>query len=158
MGIPYRPNEKPLNLRAFGVSLTEIFENLSQHLGRTIEVALEPGRYLVAEAGGMLVEVTDLKKTPGHFFVGVNSGFNHLIRYALYNSYHHVYNLSRPKSPRKKVLVVGNICESGDILAKQSIPMPKIGDLLLFADAGAYGYVMASDYNSRPKPPEIVIF
>lgn len=157
LGIPYRPNEKPFDVHSFGNSLTKIFEDLSKYYGRNIEVSLEPGRYLVAEAGSMLTEVTDIKKTPKNLFVGVNSGFNHLIRHAMYGSYNHVYNLSKPKSTEKKILVVGNICESGDILAEQSIPMPKIGDFLLFADTGAYGYVMASDYNSRQKPLEIVI-
>lgn len=157
LGIPYRPNEKPFNVRKFGNSLTKIFEDLSKHLQKDIEVSVEPGRYLVAEAGGMVVEVTDIKKTPENLFVGVNSGFNHLIRHAMYGSYNHVYNLSQPSAQNKKVLVVGNICESGDVLAEQSIPVPKIGDLLIFCDTGAYGYVMASDYNSRPKPLEIII-
>lgn len=157
LGIPYKPNEKSFNVHGFGNSLTKIFEDLSKHRGRNLEVSLEPGRYLVAEAGCMLTKVTDIKKTPKNLFIGVNSGFNHLIRHAMYGSYNHVYNLSRPQSSRKNALVVGNICESGDILAEQSIPMPKIGDFLLFGDAGAYGYVMASDYNSRPKPSEIVI-
>ena len=156
LGIPYRPNEKPFDIYNFGNSLTKIFEGLSKHYKRNIEVSLEPGRYLVAEAGGLLTEVTDIKKTPTKLFVGVNSGFNHLIRHTMYGSYNHVYNLSRPNSIKRKVLVVGNICESGDILAEQLIPMPKVGDLLLFGDVGAYGYVMASDYNSRKKPLEII--
>lgn len=157
LGVPYHPHEKPFPVKKFGAALTQIFQELSQHFDRAIEMSLEPGRYLVAEAGSLLVQVTDIKKTPHHCFVGVNSGMNHLIRHALYGAYNHVINLSRPQAPRKKVWVVGNICESGDILAKQLIPLPQIGDFLLLRDVGAYGYAMSSDYNSRPKALEVVI-
>ena len=157
LGIPYKSSQKPLDVKKMGSALTKLFRELSRSFGKQIEMSLEPGRYLVAEAGGLLVKVVDIKRTPGHLFVGVNSGFNHMVRHAMYGSYNHVYNLSRPEAPRRRALVVGDICESADVLAEQSIPMPEIGDLLLFADIGAYGYSMASDYNSRPKPVEVVI-
>ncbi len=157
IGVPYKPTDKPFNIFLFGSFLTKLFNNFCRHTKRNVKVNIEPGRYLVASSGALLVEVTDIKKTPGHLFVGVNSGFNHLIRHTLYGSYHHIFNLSRPKALKRKVLIVGNLCESGDILARQVIPLPKIGDLLVISDTGAYGYSMASDYNLRPKPKELFI-
>jgi diaminopimelate decarboxylase len=157
-GVPYSPDDAPFDIARTGKELARLFKALSAKRGRDIGLILEPGRYLTAEAGALLATVTDMKKTPKHNFVGVNTGFNHLIRPVLYGSYHHIFNLSRPDAKAKKVTVAGNLCESGDIFAKNRlIPEPQIGDLLLFADAGTGGYMLASDYNSRPKPKEVLI-
>ncbi|MBU6323319.1 MAG: diaminopimelate decarboxylase [Patescibacteria group bacterium] len=158
LGIPYRPEEKPLDVRALGARVSAAFAKFCKAYGRELELAIEPGRYLVAEAGALLAEVTDRKETTAHSFVGVDTGFNHLVRPMMYGSYHHIFNLTNPRGKKESVTVAGNICESGDIFAKhRALPAPRIGDLLLFADAGAYGYVMGSDYNQRPRPREIVL-
>ncbi|MBI5456359.1 diaminopimelate decarboxylase [Candidatus Kaiserbacteria bacterium] len=157
-GIPYRPEQKPLDVRRLGNETAAIFSEFCRNRGKTLELAIEPGRYLVAEAGALLAQVVDIKKTPGHTFVGINTGFNHLIRPAFYGSYHHVFNLSNPKGRNELVNIVGNICESSDFFVKRrALPKARLRDLLLFADAGAYGYAMSSDYNLREKPKEILI-
>ncbi len=158
LGIPYKLEQKPLDIAALGKKLGDTFSKFCASYGRNLELRLEPGRYIVAESGAFLATVVDIKTTPNHTFVGINSGFNHLIRPAFYGSYHHILNLTRPNAKVAAVTVVGNICESSDRFAtNRKIPMPHIGDILLLADAGAYGFVMASDYNLHPKPPEILI-
>jgi diaminopimelate decarboxylase len=118
----------------------------------------EPGRYLVCESGVLLATVTDIKKTHFGTFVGVDSGFNHLIRPAMYGSYHQILNASRVKGKKEIVSVVGNICESGDMFAKnRSITKFKEGDILAILNVGAYGFSLSSNYNSRPKPAEVLV-
>ena len=121
-------------------------------------MSFEPGRYLVAEAGMLAVKVNDIKRNPTKTFIGVNSGFGHLIRPAMYGSYHDIVNITHPHGAREKATVAGNICESGDVFAKdRMIASPKINDILIIKNAGAYGYTMSSDYNLRPRPREVVI-
>ena len=116
-----------------------------------VEFWLEPGRYVVAEAGVLLARVTQVKGKSGARYVGVETGMNSLIRPALYGSYHEVHNLTRLDEPVTRLVnVVGPICESGDVLARdRMLPECREGDVLLFANAGAYGRVMASNYNLR---------
>lgn len=157
-GIPYRPETKPLDVQQLGKKMGESFRRFCKNYGRELELRIEPGRFIVAEAGALITTVVDRKETPNHKFVGVNSGFSHLIRPAFYDSYHHIFNLSNPNGKKECVTVVGNLCESSDVFAKKrDIPKARLGDILLFADAGAYGYSMASDYNLRPKPKEITL-
>ena len=127
--------------------------------GRELEMRLELGRYLTAEAGYLLTTVTASKTTPeGRVFVGCDSGFNHLIRPMMYGSYHHIRNCSNPNAAVTTVDVVGNICESGDIFARdRALPTPAVGDVLSIDTAGAYGMAMASNYNIRPLPAEVSI-
>ena len=127
--------------------------------GRDLEMRLELGRYLTAESGSLLTTVTANKTTPeGRTFIGCDSGFNHLIRPMMYGSYHHIRNCSQPEAPVATVDVVGNICESGDIFARdRQLPMPAVGDVLCIETAGAYGMAMASNYNVRPLPAEISV-
>lgn len=155
-GIPYKPTDKALNLVALGKEFTKLTNAFStERPGTTF--ALEPGRYVVAESGTLYTSVVDLKSTSKHNFVGVNSGFNHLIRPAMYGSYHPITNVSR-KGPQKSVTIAGNVCESGDIFAtNRTIASPKIGDLLAIGNAGAYGMSMVSVYNLRELPKEILI-
>ncbi|HEY4494247.1 MAG TPA: diaminopimelate decarboxylase [Candidatus Paceibacterota bacterium] len=155
LGVAYHPSDKKLNIKDFAKSAHKLKKVFIKKYGRNIEMSFEPGRYLVAEAGTLLVKVTDIKENPKKTFVGVNSGFNHLIRPALYGSYHEIINLNNRKGKKEKLTIVGNICESGDFFAKDRLMVkPKIGDTLAIKNAGAYGYVMSSDYNSRPKPKE----
>ena len=156
-GIPYQPGDTPLDIRKLGKEASEIFSRFCTAYGRRLDLWLEPGRYIVAEAGALLVTVTDIKTTPKHIFCGVNSGLNHLIRPMMYDSYHHIFNLSRPHAEKHKITVVGNVCETDTFADKRSIPLPRVGDILLIADAGAYGYVMSSNYHLRAKPKEILL-
>lgn len=158
-GVPYKPREKPLNIELLGRELSKRFADFCRKSGRKLTLIVEPGRYLVAEAGYLLVRVTTVKRSPnGRVFVGVDSGFNHLIRPAMYGSYHPIENISNPDGPKKKVDIVGNLCESGDKFAKmRSLRQPREGDLLVIKNAGAYGYSMSSNYNLRPRPAEVLI-
>lgn len=157
-GIPYKPNEQPMALGYLGKKFKERLARFLKQAGRKVAVSFEPGRYLVAEAGNLLVKVTDIKSNSKRTFVGVNSGFNHLIRPAFYGAYHKIVNGSHPNGKPKKVTIAGNVCESGDIFAKDRlIPKPEIGDILVIKNAGAYGYTMSSDYNLRPKPVEVLV-
>ena len=143
--------------------MTERFKKFSKDYGRDLQMKIEPGRLLVGPAGVLLATVTNITDTPKHKFVGVDTGFNHLIRPTMYGAYHKILNASCNSSVEKDVVVVGNICESGDILSssgeqiKRSIPSPKTGDRLAFLDAGAYGFSMSSQYNLRPRPAEVLV-
>ncbi|HWH07168.1 MAG TPA: diaminopimelate decarboxylase [Candidatus Paceibacterota bacterium] len=156
--IPYEPKDKRVNLGWIGRELQGYMRAYAKRTGRTTEYAIEPGRYVVAEAGTLLVTVTDVKQTAAHVFVGVNSGFNHLIRPALYGSYHDIENLSRTTGQLTSITVAGNVCESGDVFAwdREGV-VPQLGDILAIRDVGAYGISMASTYNLRPLPREILI-
>lgn len=120
------------------------------------KIMIEPGRYLIAESGYLLCTVTAINTNANRTFVGTDSGMNHLIRPALYDSYHHIRNTVERKD-KKKVTVCGNICESGDILGVDRMLGVERGDVLLIENAGAYGYSMASNYNTRGRPAEILI-
>ncbi|MDP2642442.1 MAG: diaminopimelate decarboxylase [Candidatus Peregrinibacteria bacterium] len=157
-GVPYRPEEKPFDVKKFAVDMKKQIENFNKKYGKRIRISFEPGRYLVAESGSLLVKLTDIKYNPTKTFVGVNSGMNHLIRPAIYDSYHEIINISNPSGKKIKVTIAGNICESGDVFAKDRIiTKPKIGDILEIKNTGAYGYAMSSEYNSRPKPKEFLM-
>jgi diaminopimelate decarboxylase len=159
IGIPYRAEQRSMDLAAMGRQLAADMEAFCSRYGRRLELRLEPGRFLVAESGTLLCTVTSVKETPeGRVFVGTDTGFNHLVRVAMYDAFHRIDNLSRPDAPRRKVDVVGNICESGDIFARdRELPLPQPGDLLAIRDAGAYGFAMASTYNLRPLPAEVAV-
>lgn len=158
-GVPYSPEEEPLDIKTLGQGMYGRFIIFCNQYKRRLKLIVEPGRYLVAQAGYLLVRVNTIKRNPdGKIFVGVDSGFNHLIRPAMYDSYHQIENISNPDGEKEKVDVVGNICESGDRFAKQRpINQPREGDLLMIKTAGAYGYSMSSNYNLRPKPAEVLI-
>ena len=158
LGVPYRPDEEPLDLRRFGAMAAELFDGFCRSYGRDLSMVLEPGRYLLAEAGTLLATVTDIKRTPFHTFVGVDTGFNHLLRPAMYGSYHPVLNASRVQGEAEVVWVAGNLCESGDLLARER-PITRCdeGDILAILNAGAYGFSMSSNYNARPRPAEVLV-
>jgi len=161
-GIPYRHStEARLDLLKLGSELDRLIDDwVTAH--RPITVKTEPGRYVVAECGAILGTVTAVKENYNTFFVGTDVGFNTLIRPVMYDSYHEI-SIAPPKERTykeydKAVYVVGQICESGDILAHdRTMPCCKEGDALIVHDAGAYGFVMASTYNSRPLPAEVLI-
>jgi diaminopimelate decarboxylase len=124
-----------------------------------LRVLLEPGRFLVGNAGVLLTRVRYLKQTENKKFVIVDAGMNDLIRPALYQSYHEIVPVREPSSAaRESVDVVGPVCESGDFFAQdRELPPPNEGDLVALMSAGAYGFVMASNYNSRPLPAEVLV-
>ncbi len=155
LGVPQHGGEQGLDLAELDANLARCRENAPHEL----EFWLEPGRFVVAEAGVLLARVTQVKGKSGARYVGVETGMNSLIRPALYGSYHEVHNLTRLDEPATRLVnVVGPICESGDVLARdRMLPECREGDVLLFANAGAYGRVMASNYNLREPAAEEVI-
>lgn len=158
LGVPYSPEEKYLDLKLFGSEITKRINNFCEKYGKELTMIIEPGRFLVAESGVLLATVTEIKNNPTRTFVGVDTGFNHLIRPAMYGSHHEIINASKVKGAKMKADIVGNICESGDVFGRdRMITKVEIGDILAILNAGAYGYVMASHYNSRPLPREILI-
>ncbi|HEY6942001.1 diaminopimelate decarboxylase, partial [Dokdonella sp.] len=154
LGVPSRPDERALDLDALGESLAEVKRAYPQ-----FALWMEPGRFLVADAGVLLARVTQTKRKGGVHYVGVDTGMNSLIRPALYDAWHEIVNLTRlDEAPATMVQVVGPICESGDVLgANRRLPECREGDVLLVAQAGAYGAVMASHYNLRKPAAEVAL-
>jgi diaminopimelate decarboxylase len=158
LGVPYNPGASRLNMEELGKAVRDRVKEFTRKFGRTLEMSFEPGRYLVAEAGTLLVTVVDIKKNPEKTFIGVDSGMGHLIRPAMYDSHHIIDSLTHPNAHKARVTVAGYYCESGDVLAKdRAMPMPEIGDILAIRNAGAYGYTMSSNYNLRERPAEVLI-
>ncbi|NMC27517.1 MAG: diaminopimelate decarboxylase [Syntrophomonadaceae bacterium] len=161
-GIPYRHGTEPrLDLVLLGEQLDRLVNDwVVDH--RPITIRTEPGRYVVAESGALLGTVTSVKENYNTFFVGTDLGFNTLVRPVMYDSYHELSVVPPQERPYqeydKPVFIVGNICESGDILAHDRVlPVCREGDAIIVHDAGAYGFAMASTYNSRPLPAEVLI-
>lgn len=158
LGTPHRPEDQPLDIDAFREGVIAPLQTFVDAYPGDITIRFEPGRYLTAEAGVLLIRVTALKSVGSRTFALTDSGMNHLIRPALYDAYHAVYNLSNPDGPLQTYEVVGNICESGDVLARdRPVQTIREGDVLAVLDAGAYGMAMASTYNLRPLPAEVMI-
>jgi diaminopimelate decarboxylase/aspartate kinase len=154
LGVPEQPHQQPLDLTALS-AVTAALKAKYPHL----ELWLEPGRYLVAEAGVLLATVTQLKGKGAVKYVGVSTGMNSLIRPALYGAHHEIVNLSRLDEPAVELVnVVGPICESADVLGTgRLLPVSQEGDVLLVATAGAYGRAMSSNYNLREPAPEFLL-
>lgn len=156
-GIPYSNDEQELNIERTGQMVTEVFKEKCEKYGfGSPELVLEPGRYLTANAGYLISKVTAVKKSY-KTFVGLDSGMNTLIRPALYGAIHRVEVYNKEENTQI-VNLCGQICENSDIFAK-NIPFPEVveGDITIFRDAGAYGYVMASNYNNRFRPAEVLL-
>ena len=163
-GIPYKKQEgQPrLELEKTGEKLTQIMNEWTEKYGKKITFKMEPGRYIVAESGVLLGKVYAKKKNSGKNFVGTDLGFNVLARPVMYDSHHEIEVFRDGKLVKgpeeEQVSVVGNICESGDIIAKERLlPQMAEGDIVAVMDAGAYGYSMASNYNNRLRPAEVLI-
>jgi len=164
-GIPYHKleGEQEFNLTTFGAALEKVVEDWSDRYGKKIVFKSEPGRYIAAEGGVILGTVHAKKNNSGVKYIGTDIGMNVLIRPAMYNSWHDIEvfrdgMLLDDANGIEKVTVVGNICESGDILAKErELPVVHEGDLLCVLDTGAYGYSMCSNYNNRLRPAEVLI-
>ncbi len=154
LGVPSRPDEDALDLDALGRALAEVRAIYPQY-----RVWMEPGRYPVAEAGVLVATVTQVKRKGEHCYVGIDTGMNSLIRPALYDAHHEIHNLSRLGEPADTLCqIVGPICESGDVLGThRRLPEPREGDVLLIAQAGAYGAAMSSNYNLRAPAAEVLL-
>ncbi|NNE69557.1 MAG: diaminopimelate decarboxylase [Rhodothermales bacterium] len=154
LGVPYRPDESPLDLGDFASRFGDTLAAFSRT--HDTEVWFEPGRFFVAEAGVLLATATTIKDNGDRCFVGVDSGMNHLVRPTMYGSYHEILNLTNPDGALRPYDVVGNICETGDRFAKnREVAEIREGDWLAILDTGAYGMSMASHYNLRALPAEV---
>jgi diaminopimelate decarboxylase len=162
-GIPYHKEagEKPLDVTELGKKLQILIDAWIKKTNRRITIKIEPGRFIVAECGVLLGSVHTIKENGGNTYIGTDIGFNVLARPILYNAYHdiEVYSAAvRDTMDKKNVTIVGNICETGDIIAKnRTLPKLVEGDILGILDAGAYGMVMSSNYNCRLRPAEVLI-
>lgn len=155
--VAYRPDDGVTDVTELGRRLSAAFQDFSRKEGRDLELWMEPGKFLVSEAGFLLVRANVIKQTPKVTFVGVNSGLNHLIRPMMYDAYHAIENISNPNGELQTYTVVGNVCETDTFAAERQLPEVREGDLLLIRNAGAYGYSMASNYNSRFRPAEVMV-
>ena len=155
--VPYKPDDYSTDIEELGEKLSARFKEFCAEYGRELELWFEPGKFLVSQAGTFLVKVNVLKQTTAAMFVGVDSGLNHLIRPMLYNGYHHITNVSNPEGALRLYTVVGYICETDTFGWDRKLNEVREGDILAFNNAGAYGMTMASNYNSRFRPAEVLI-
>jgi len=155
--VPYKPDEKGTDMESLGEAVAAVFERFEKENGKTFQVWFEPGKFLVSQSGYFLVKTNVIKHAPSRSFVGVNSGFNHLIRPMFYDAYHQIKNISNPEGEIKIYNVVGNICETATFAWDRELKEVRPNDLLVFNNAGAYGFEMSSRFNSRSRPAEVLI-
>lgn len=155
--VPYKKDDAETDIHLLASEIKDTLDNLEKKQGRRFQIWFEPGKYLVSEAGYLLASVNVFKETPAATFAGLDTGFNHLIRPMFYGSYHQIENISNPKAALKKYAVVGNICETDTFAWDREINEIREEDVLLFKNAGAYGFEMASNFNSRFRPPEVLV-
>lgn len=156
--VAYQEGDNVTNVYDLGLKLTQSFNEFCRQYGRKLELWIEPGKYIVSEAGSLLVKTTVVKSTPSVTFVGVNSGLNHLIRPMMYDAYHHIVNISNPTGTQKMYTVVGYICETDTLASDRKLNEVREKDILAIRNAGAYAISMASNYNSRLRPAEVLVF
>lgn len=154
--VPYKEGDIETNIEELGKKLTKRFNDFCKSYGKELTLAFEPGKFLVSEAGNFLAKVNVVKQTTSTVFASVDTGFNHLIRPMFYNSYHKIENVSNPKGRERFYSVVGYICETDTFANNRRINEISEGDILCFKNAGAYCFTMASNYNSRFRPPEVL--
>ncbi|MBK7147716.1 MAG: diaminopimelate decarboxylase [Bacteroidetes bacterium] len=155
--VPYKPDDYYTNIQEVGEKLTYSFKDFCKSYGRDLELWFEPGKFLVSQSGTFLAKVNVIKQTTATVFVGVDSGLNHLIRPMFYNSYHHMVNVSNPGGKPRIYTVVGYICETDTFGWDRKMSEVREGDVIAFQNAGAYGFTMSSNYNSRFRPAEVLI-
>ena len=154
--VPYKEGDIETNIEEFGKKLTKRFNAFCSEYGKELTLGFEPGKFLVSEAGYFLANVNVVKQTTSTVFAGIDTGFNHLIRPMLYNSYHQIINISNPKGRERFYSVVGYICETDTFATNRRIAEITEGDIIAFKNAGAYCFSMASNYNSRFRPAEVL--
>ena len=172
--VPYAPGDREFPIDEYAAELTRVTERMLR--ARDLTAIIEPGRYIVAESGVLLARVTAKRISGGKWWIGCDTGFNHLVRPSKYGAYHHIVNASHGSTASLRqsfdasklaedVVVAGNLCESGDVFTRDTegnvltrrLARTNVGDLIAFCDAGAYGFSMASHYNARLLPPEVLI-
>ncbi len=155
--VPYHPTEKETDIVLLGQKLKDAFEAhpLADH--KKLQVWFEPGKFLVSECGYLITQVNVLKENGKVDIAGVNTGLNHLIRPMMYDAYHHINNISNPNGEEKPYMITGYICETDTFATDRSINEIRERDYLVFYNAGAYGFEMSSNYNSRYKPAEVLV-
>ncbi|HEY0433589.1 MAG TPA: diaminopimelate decarboxylase, partial [Chitinophagaceae bacterium] len=155
--VPYEPGDEETDIPRIARKLKEY---LDQHLfnsGAKFQLWFEPGKYLVSECGYLVSRVNVVKNNNHQVFVGIDTGLNHLVRPMMYDAYHHIENLSHPQGSEKSYTITGYICETDTFASDRLLPEVREGDYLVLRNAGAYGYEMSSNYNSRYRPPEVFV-
>lgn len=155
--IPYQEGDSETDIPLLAKKVKEAFGKHPNPNGGHLQVWFEPGKFLVSAAGYLVTEVNVIKETTATTFAGINSGFNHLIRPMFYEAYHKIENISNPDAAEKEYSVVGNICETDTFAWNRKLNEVREGDLLVFYNAGAYGFEMSSNFNARFKPAEVMI-
>jgi diaminopimelate decarboxylase len=155
--VAYKEGEEGTDMIKLGQEVTAAFDHFHQSYPKKLQVWFEPGKFLVSAAGYFVTAVNVLKQNGETLIAGVNSGFNHLIRPMFYDAYHEITNISNPEGPRKNYMVTGNICETDTFATDRLLPEVREGDLLVFSNAGAYGFEMGNNYNSRLLPAQVMI-
>nr|WP_294996773.1 diaminopimelate decarboxylase [uncultured Sediminibacterium sp.] len=155
--VPYRDGEEGTDIQLLANAILSFEQKIESIYHRSFQVWFEPGKFLVSEAGFLLAKVNVIKHTPSTSFVGIDTGFNHLIRPMFYEAYHRIRNISNEQGEIKNYAVVGNICETDTFAWDRALNETREGDILVFDNAGAYGFEMASNFNSRYRPAEVLI-
>lgn len=155
--VPYKQGDSETDIQLLAEKVSAAFKRYEEETNRHLQVWFEPGKYLVSQAGYFVTEVNVLKITGATTFVSVNSGFNHLIRPMFYDAYHLIENISNPDGAPANYSVVGNICETDTFAWARELTETKEGDLIVFYNAGAYGFEMSSNFNSRYRPAEVLV-
>ena len=156
--VPYKEGDISTNIEELGEKLSERFNDFCKNYGKNLTLMFEPGKFLVSESGYFLAHVNVVKQTTSTVFASIDSGFNHLIRPMFYDSYHHIHNISNPNGRERYYSVVGYICETDTFASNRRITEINEGDVLCFNNAGAYCFSMASNYNSRYRPAEVLFY
>lgn len=156
--VAYKEGDIVTDVEKIGRKIVDSFRAFCERYGKPLELWFEPGKFLVSEAGVLLVQTNVVKQTTSTVFVGVNSGQNHLLRPMFYNAYHKIENLSNPDGEKKLYSIVGNICESDTFGYDRMINEVREGDFLAIYNVGAYGFSMSNQYNARFRPAEVLIF
>lgn len=156
--VPYQDGDYSTDLVTLARRVKETFDAFEAEYKRTFEIWFEPGKFLVSESGTLVVKANVVKQTTATTFVGVNSGFNHLIRPMFYDAYHKISNLSAPDGAERIYTVVGHLCETDTFAWDRKINEVHEGDYLAFHNTGAYGFEMSSSFNSRCRPAEVLVY
>ena len=155
--VPYKDGDEGTDIQLLADEIMHFEKTISETYQRSFQIWFEPGKYMVSEAGYLLSKVNVIKPTATSTFVGIDTGFNHLIRPMFYEAYHRIRNISNEKGQLKKYAVVGNICETDTFAWDRELNETHEGDVLVFDNAGAYGFEMASNFNSRFRPAEVLV-
>ncbi len=156
--VGYKEGDVTTNVFDLGIKLSKAFRDFCKDYGRELEMWFEPGKFLVSEAGILVTKTNVVKITPATAFVGVNSGLNHFVRPMMYDAFHDIINISNPNGVQRVYTIVGYICETDTFGSDRKLNEVREGDLIVMKNAGAYAFAMSSNYNSRTRPPEVLIY